>query len=301
VTVNARQVLCVALLGALCACNQGSGPPATTASAGTTPAAAAAQVHPDFSGFWNLDAKMPRDEDLMSKVAPNTVFLNDTGPVEFPAGEYGGLKLKPAAVEAAKTWNVYDQLTVENACKPPSIIYAMQGPFPIEIFQSDRFIVMKLEYYDMVRMIFLDGRTAEADYPDSKLGFSSGHWEGSTLVVETTHLEPATITNNGLDHSSQVKVTERFKLSADGTTLLSTQEFEDPQMLDNRGVRFIAWRREAGQHVFPYECDPGFAGNYAKPEGGAKPERGGKPEAGAKPSAKPGAGSKAAAGGASKH
>jgi hypothetical protein len=94
-----------------------------------------------------------------------------------------------------------------------------------------------------------------------------------------------------------VKVTERFKLSADGTTLLSTQEFEDPQMLDNRGVRFIAWRREVGQHVFPYECDPGFAGNYAKPAGGAKPERGGKPEAGAKPRA----GSKPAAGGASKH
>jgi hypothetical protein len=197
-------------------------------------------------------------------------------------------------VEAARKWNPYDQLTVENACKPPSIIYAMQGPFPIEIFQSDRFIVMKLEYYDMVRMIFLDGRTAEADYPDSKVGFYTGHWEGSTLVVETAHLEPATITNNGLDHSSQVRVIERFKLGADGQTLLSTQEFEDPQVLDNRGVRFIAWRKEAGQHVFPYECDPGFAGNYAKPSVDGPP-RGG--EAGAKSKA----GAKPAAAGGSKH
>ena len=258
--------LCAALLGAVCACNQGAPPPA--AAAATAPAA---QAHPDFSGFWNLDARIPRDADLMSKVAPDTAFLDDTGPVEFPAGEFGGLKLKPAAVEAAKKWNPYDQLTVENACKPPSIIYAMQGPFPIEIFQSDQFIVMKLEYYDMVRMIFLDGRTAEADYPDSKVGFSAGHWEGSTLVVETTHLEPATITNNGLDHSSQVRVIERFKLGSDGQTLLSTQEFADPQVLDNRGVRFIAWRKQAGQHVFPYECDPGFAGNYSQPAADKKP------------------------------
>jgi hypothetical protein len=142
----------------------------------------------------------------------------------------------------------------------------MQGPFPIEIFQSEPFIVMKLEYYDMVRMIFLDGRQPEADFPHSMVGFSSGHWEGNTLVVQTTHLEAATITNNGLDHTDAVKVIERFKLSADGKTLLSTQEFEDPAVLENRGVRFIAWRKEPGQHVYPYECDPGFAGNYSQPK-----------------------------------
>ena len=234
----------------------------------TAPAVAA---HPDFSGFWNLDAKAPRDADLMAKVAPNTVFLDDTGPMEFPAGEYGGLKLRPAAVEAAKKWSPYDQLTTQNACKPPSIVYAMQGPFPIEIFQSEKFIVIKLEYYDMVRMIFLDGRQAESDYPHSDVGFSSGHWEGNTLVVETTRLEAATITNNGLDHTDEVRVIERFKLSEDGKTLLSTQEFEDPNVLENRGVRFIAWRKQAAQHVFPYECDPGFAGNYSPPK--AKPKK----------------------------
>jgi hypothetical protein len=206
-----------------------------------------------------------RDESLMKLVAPNTAFLDDTGPKEFPAGDFGGLKLKPATLEATRKWNPYDQLTPEKACKPPSIVYALQGPFPIEIFQSDKFIVMKLEYYDMVRMIFLDGRKAESDYPDSNVGFSVGHWEGSTLVVETTHLEAATITNNGLDHSANVRVLERFKLGPDGKTLLATQEFEDPTVLDNRGVRFIAWRKHPGEHVFPYECEPTFTGNYTKP------------------------------------
>jgi hypothetical protein len=240
-------------------------------SASTQTVTAAPVAPPDFSGFWNLDARVPRDEALMREVAPNTAFIDDTGPKELPAGDFGGLKLKPAALAGVARWNPYTQLTPDNACKPPSIVYAMQGPFPIEIFQSDKFIVMKLEYYDMVRLIFLDGRRPESDFPDSDVGFSSGHWEGSTLVVETTHLEPATITNNGLDHTANVRVLERFKLSADGRTLLATQEFEDPTVLDNRGVRFIAWRKEAGQHVFPYECDPGFAGNYTQPSGKKPP------------------------------
>jgi hypothetical protein len=114
----------------------------------------------------------------------------------------------------------------------------------------------------MVRLIFLDGRKAEPDYPDSKMGFSTGRWEGDTLVVDTTHLEAATITRNGLDHTSGVHVVERFKLGPNGKTLLATQEFEDPAVLENRGVHFIGWSRQPGQHVFPYECDPGFAGNY---------------------------------------
>jgi|HubBroStandDraft_1064217.scaffolds.fasta_scaffold39279_2 hypothetical protein len=249
-------VLAPALL-MMCGCAP-HGTVATTSSA-PPPAAAA---HPDFSGFWNLDMKVPRDPQLMALVPPNTVFMDDTGPVEFPAGVYGGLIPTPAAQAAIRKWSPRDQLKPENACRPPSIVYALQGPFPIEIFQSDAFIVMKLEYYDLVRLIFLDGRKPEADYPHSMTGFASGHWQGSTLVVETTHLEAATITNNGLDHSDNIKVTERFRLSPDGKVLMATQEYEDPAMIENRGVRFIAWSRQPGQHVFPYECDPAFAGNY---------------------------------------
>jgi crotonobetainyl-CoA:carnitine CoA-transferase CaiB-like acyl-CoA transferase len=84
------------------------------------------------------------------------------------------------------------------------------------------------------------------------------------MVVETTHLKESTITNNGLDHSRNIKVIERFKLSADRKQLLSTQEFEDPEVLDNRGARFISWDRGVeGDHVHAYDCDPSFAENYA--------------------------------------
>ncbi len=153
-------------------------------------------------------------------------------------------------------------MKLSNACKPPSIIYAMQGPFPMEVIQGTEFMLIKLEYFDMMRVVFLDGRKADANTPDSKLGFSTGRWEGDTLVVETSHLEASTITNNGLGHSNKARLLERFRLSADGATLLSTQEFEDPEMLENRGARFIAWKKKAGEHVYPYECDPTFALEY---------------------------------------
>jgi hypothetical protein len=250
--------LAIAALGLAACSSQGTAPPTSSAP----PVAGPTASHPDFSGFWNLDMKTARDPALMALVPANTAFMDDTGPVEFPAGNYGGLIPTAAAAAAAKRWNPRDQLKPQNACRSPSIVYALQGPFPIEIFQSDVFIVMKLEYYDMVRMIFLDGRKPEADYPHSMTGFSSGHWEGSTLVVQTTHLEAATITNNGLDHSQNMQVTERFRLSSDGKVLMATQEYEDPAVIQNRGVRFIAWRKQPGQHVYPYECDPGFAGNY---------------------------------------
>lgn len=218
---------------------------------------------PDLSGFWKLNEKIPADKALMDRLGPNTVVLHDTGAPELPRGDFGGLKLKPGALAAAEKWNPRDDLTIAKVCQPPSIIYAMQGPFPMEVFQGTELIVFKLEYYDMTRVIFLDGRGhPPKDAPHSKVGHSIGHWEGDVLVVDTDHMEAATITNNGLSHTEDAHVIERFKLSPDGKTLLSTQEFEDPAVLDNRGARFIGWTKEPGQYVNPYDCDPTFSLNY---------------------------------------
>ncbi|HUK02410.1 MAG TPA: hypothetical protein VLW26_09050, partial [Steroidobacteraceae bacterium] len=123
---------------------------------GATPPAAS--PHPDLSGYWNLSTRIPVDTSLMEQLPANTVVLHDTGPVELAAGDFGGLKVKPAALAAAKAWKPLDDLTLSKACRPPSIIYAMQGPFPMEIYQATELIVFKLEYFDMVRIIFMDGR-----------------------------------------------------------------------------------------------------------------------------------------------
>ena len=231
------------------------------------PALAADPAHPDLSGFWMpVRERFQPDPELARRVPAGTVDMQDTGAAEFGPMEFGGLKLKPAALEAARKWDPRQEMTVSNACKAPSIVYALQGPFPIEIFQGRDLIVMRLEYFDMARVFLMDGRAPwPADAPHTKTGFSLGHWEGDTLVVVTTHLKAATVTNNGLEHSDGIKVTERYRISKDGRTLMASQEYDDPAVLENRGVRYIAWRKTPGDHVHAYDCDPSFAENYAAP------------------------------------
>lgn len=224
----------------------------------------AAQEHPDLSGFWNLDfgAPPPQAQELLAKLPPDTVVIEDTGVVEFPENEYGGLLLKPEALAKASAWKPTDEMSLSRVCLAPSIVYSLQGPFPFELHQTDEIIVIRYEYFDQVRIVFMDGRGhPPADAPHSKMGHSIGWWEGEELVIDTTHILPSTITNNGLDHSEAIRMVERYR-KLDDTTLIATQWFEDPQVLDNNGARLIQWRRHEGQYVYPYDCDPSFALEY---------------------------------------
>jgi hypothetical protein len=214
---------------------------------------------PDLSGFWTPGrGEITVPQALLDRLAPDAVLIEDVGAVELPAGDFGGLIVRPDARAAALQWSPEDDMRLDRACTPPSIVYAMQGPFPMEIHQGTELKVIQLEYFDMFRLVFTDGRTVPPDAPHSKTGYSIGRWQDDMLIVETSRLSAATITNNGLDHSDQVYVVERFVLGDDGR-LYATQEFEDPQVLENRGARIMAWTRVPGQHVFPYECDPTFA------------------------------------------
>ena len=234
------------------------------ASAVLATANAQTPARPNLSGFWGAGRQTPPDAALVKALPPNTVVLADAGAVEFPVGEFGGLRPKPAAASAARTWKPEHEMTIDRVCLPPSIVYAMQGPFPMEIHQASELIVMRLEYYDMVRLIFLDRRPhPPANAPHTKVGHSVGRWDGSTLVVDTTHLSASTITNNGLNHTDKVHLIERFWLANGGKTLMMLQEFEDPDALENRGARFVGWDR-GNDFIYPYECDPSFAANYQK-------------------------------------
>jgi hypothetical protein len=107
--------------------------------------------------------------------------------------------------------------------------------------------------------VFLDGRAhPPADAPHTKSGHSIGHWEGDTLVVDTTHISSATFTNNGLNHSDNIHMVERFKMSPDGATLWATQVYDDPEIFAGLGARYMSWRKVPGEYLYPYECDPRY-------------------------------------------
>lgn len=230
--------------------------------------ASAAAAEADLSGFWapTFDRAEP-DPTMIARLPADTALLDDTGAPEFPRMEFGGLKLKPDALERAETWKPEDEMTLQRVCTPQSIVYAVQGPFPFAIDQTRDLIVFRYEYYDQIRLIFMDGRGhPPADAPHTKMGHSVGRWEGDELVIDTTHIASGTVTNNGLDHSDSVHMVERYRLSPDGKALLATQWFEDPAVLDNNGARFIRWDKRPGEYILPYECDPTFALEYSQVE-----------------------------------
>jgi len=215
---------------------------------------------PNLDGFWNAQlVPSPEGRVLFDKLPDDAVFINDAGAGELGEGEFSGLQLSDEAKAQIENYDFASELTSEFACAAPSVAFYMQAPFPMEIHQDTKLIVMKMEYYDQVRLIFLDGRDhPPADVPHSKSGHSVGHWEGDELVVDTTHIASGSFMNNGFNHSENIHLTERFKLSADGQTLFLTQVTEDPDVFSGKAARYMSWRKGEG-YVFPYECDPNFA------------------------------------------
>jgi len=71
---------------------------------------------------------------------------------------------------------------------------------------------------------------------------------------------------NGLRHSDDVHLVERFRLTPDGKQLHWTQTVEDPQVLNNRGVRYVVMERKEG-FVYPYDCDPAYGRSLEQREG----------------------------------
>ena len=220
----------------------------------------AARAAPTLDGFWTVKfERKPSGQALIDSLPKGAVLINDTGAGELAAGDFAGLKLKPAAIEQVKKYDYAQELKRENTCVPPSVVFYMQAPFPMEIYQGRDLIVLKMEYFDMVRVVLLDGRPHPPESaPHSKSGFSTGRWDGDTLVVETSHIEPGTFMNNGFSHSKHVKLGERFRMSPDGNTLWLTQVYEDPETFEGVAARYMAWTRKPGEFVFPYECDPSY-------------------------------------------
>ena len=156
-----------------------------------------ATAAPSLEGFWTVKFEKNRSgQALIDQLPEGAVLINDTGAGELAAGDFGGLRLKPAAIEQVRKYNYKDELKRENTCNAPSVAFFMQAPFPMEIHQGTELIVFKMEYFDLVRVIFLDSRPhPPASAPHSKSGHSVGRWEGDTLVVDTTHISSGTFMN----------------------------------------------------------------------------------------------------------
>jgi hypothetical protein len=220
-----------------------------------------------LSGYWTsvIDLE-PYEQSMLDELPSAAHLVRDTGTIpELPIGDYAGLTLTAKALEEAQKFDPAAERGPSEACDAPSVVYFMQAPFPMEVYTSDQLIVFKMEFYDLVRVVFLDGRNHPAtDVPHSRVGHSVGHWEGETLVVETTHIRGGTFLNNGFNHTENIRLTERFRVSPDGKTLWLTQVYEDPEAFAGLAARYMAFAKGPdGGSVFPYDCNPGYSTGYS--------------------------------------
>ena len=98
--------------------------------------------------------------------------------------EGGVIPYKPEAL-AKKKENFENRLKLdpEIKCYLPGVPRAMYMPYPFQIIQSQKHIMMVFEFAGAIRTIYMADQT-EAP-ADSWMGWSNGKWEGETLVIDT--------------------------------------------------------------------------------------------------------------------
>src|SRR5690606_18142503 len=90
-----------------------------------------------------------------------------------------------------------------NDCTPKGMPLIMEQPLPLQIVDRGDRIELVIEEYDLTRVIHLDRSEAPEGTPRTPLGYSTGYWEGETLVARTTHISWPHFDQAGIPQSEQ--------------------------------------------------------------------------------------------------
>ena len=133
----------------------------------------------------------------------------------------------------------------------------LSGPYNnyVQILQTADSVVIGNEMIHDARIVPLDGRPPRPGAIRRLLGDSRGHWEGATLVVETTNFSDKT---NLRGSGERLRLVERFT-RADAATLLYQFTVDDPASFVTPWTAVLPMTRTDDQ-IYEYAC---HEGNYA--------------------------------------
>lgn len=194
----------------------------------------------------------------------NTLMHEDQ-PERVPGpaiGDYLGLPINDEARAFADAWSPSRLTVPEHQCRAHSSPYIFRGPLNMRIWderdpatQDIIAVHIAISNFQQKRVIWMDGRPhppAQAEH--TWMGFSTGVWDGDTLVVTTTHIKQMWHRRNGVPQSDRVTLTERFTLHDD--TLTHVTITDDPVYLTEPLVKTTNMRRNprplpAAQLIYP--------------------------------------------------
>lgn len=209
---------------------------ALTPATAQTPAPAyraprTADGKPNLNGIWQ--AMNSANWDIEAHPAGPSIVRDWGASSAVPPGigivEGGVIPYKPEAL-AKKKENAAKRLTLdpEIKCYLPGTPRGMYMPFPIQIVQSQKHVMMIFEYAGAVRTIYM---TDHVEAPaDSWMGWSNGRWEGDTLVIDTTGFNDLSwFDRAGNYHSDALHIVERIRARSP-ETLSYEATIEDPKV-----------------------------------------------------------------------
>jgi hypothetical protein len=131
----------------------------------------------------------------------------------------------------------------------------------IQIFQAKDYVTILQETIHDARVVPLDGRTHLASNVRQWHGDSRGHWEGDTLVVETTNYSPKSallFLTAGASGSEKLRITERFT-RADPSTIKYEVTFDDPSTWTKPWTLMVPLKQSKDE-IYEYACHEGNTG-----------------------------------------
>lgn len=208
----------------------------------------------DYSFWYETEGDPSRPELGLFRVWSHTFASSWLFPeVLDPSFDLSSYPLTPAAKVALEQFDrATDNPTVNCTAKGmPSI---MEQAYPIEIVQDGNDVLVRLEEYDTLRTIHMDRDAPPAGEPPSLLGYSVGRWDGTVLVVTTSHVDWPYFDQLGIPQSEESLLVERFNPTADGSRLDYQLTVTDPVNFSEPVTLEKYWLYLADQKVEPYEC-----------------------------------------------
>ncbi|MDD9891291.1 MAG: hypothetical protein OXU66_12590 [Gammaproteobacteria bacterium] len=204
--------------------------------------------HDDTTGTWYASRVIPETELPPAPVDMSGLWSRISAGMEKVFLDY-----TDAAQAKVDQYSYLDDPGLR--CVSPGLIRLSGWPYPMEIIQNEKQTTILYESYREVRRVYMDGREAPEFYPNSAMGFSNGHWEGSTLVIETSLLKSAFVDQAGQPVSENARVEERITMSEDGQNLRSKLTLHDPENYQSPIIRYRQWRKTPDVTMMEYDCD----------------------------------------------
>ena len=172
----------------------------------SAPTPRTAEGRPDLSGLWANPTDRPPNPQFPGCAAVGDEFIN------IAAHLKGGLPYQPWAAELVKARRSEQRVNDPmSRCVPigPIRLHTWNGPR--KLVQSHGLLIIMNELDTTYRQIFTDGRPLPEDPNPSWNGYSSGRWEGDTLVVHTAGFRDGIwLDAIGNPMTDAARITERF-------------------------------------------------------------------------------------------